>query len=368
MSRKATPTSDEILVLTNSRRKCCICYGLHNDLSVKRGQIAHIDRNHSNSTFENLAWMCLEHHDLYDSRTSQSKGFKPREIIFYRDALYKFVDDHWGDSFVFQELPTQTNAKFLIGERLKHVRSEVELNEGEFIDLIGYESEKKYLEMESDSLECSFQVIQRISNATGVSINWLKYGHSPAYSVEPINWFQHPVQSAKDIANIAHKFVYLTVFTPTKASFPLISKLRELYAIIHLENLHVGVCVQVQPHKYRVYDMNINLDYWDGYSKQGRIQSFYAFITELIENYLIFDFRILQISRIRDNMKLYRGEIHPHIISRKYWKHSAMAYDIFEENKIRQYEDFQRKHYGKWVYKIQKNIYEQVLQNTPSQQ
>ena len=128
MSRKATPTSDEMLVLTKSRRRCCICYGLNNDASVKSGQIAHIDRDHSNSTFENLAWMCLEHHDQYDSRTSQSKGFRPKEITFYRDALYKFIDDYWDNDFVSQELPAQTNARFLIGNRLKHLRNELGLN------------------------------------------------------------------------------------------------------------------------------------------------------------------------------------------------------------------------------------------------
>ena len=108
MSRKAIPSSDELHVITTSRRRCCICFYLHNDLDVKRGQIAHIDRNSSNSTSENLAWLCLDHHDQYDSKTSQSKGFKPKEIKKYRDELYVYfetvINNHTGTGlFVLTE-------------------------------------------------------------------------------------------------------------------------------------------------------------------------------------------------------------------------------------------------------------------------
>ena len=35
--------------------------------------------------------MCLEHHDEYDTLTSQSKGLKPKEVKSYRDKLYEQV-------------------------------------------------------------------------------------------------------------------------------------------------------------------------------------------------------------------------------------------------------------------------------------
>jgi len=46
-----------------------------------------LDRDPSNSDPENLAFLCLEHHDQYDSRPSQSKGFTPEEVKRYRTAL-----------------------------------------------------------------------------------------------------------------------------------------------------------------------------------------------------------------------------------------------------------------------------------------
>jgi hypothetical protein len=42
-------------------------------LSEKLGQIAHLDKDPSNAAEDNLAFMCLTHHALYDSKTSQHK-------------------------------------------------------------------------------------------------------------------------------------------------------------------------------------------------------------------------------------------------------------------------------------------------------
>jgi hypothetical protein len=93
MPRKKTPKSTETDILLASRRRCALCFGLHGDQNPKVGQIAHIDRNASNSAFDNLTWLCLPHHDEYDARRSQSKGFTPEELRRYRDALHSFVAD-----------------------------------------------------------------------------------------------------------------------------------------------------------------------------------------------------------------------------------------------------------------------------------
>ena len=78
-------------MLVQSRRRCCICFGLHRQIRVKQGQIAHLDRNRSNNAISNLAYLCLEHHDAYDSTTRQSKGFTAREVRAYRAELYRAV-------------------------------------------------------------------------------------------------------------------------------------------------------------------------------------------------------------------------------------------------------------------------------------
>jgi hypothetical protein len=75
----------------NSGRRCCLCFGLSGDFSQKRGQIAHLDKNPSNANPDNLVFLCLDHHDQYDSRTSQSKGITIHEIRYYRVLLYDAV-------------------------------------------------------------------------------------------------------------------------------------------------------------------------------------------------------------------------------------------------------------------------------------
>ena len=51
--------------------------------------MAHIDGDSSNSAIDNLVFLCLEHHDEFDSRTSQSKGLTPGEVARYRSELYE---------------------------------------------------------------------------------------------------------------------------------------------------------------------------------------------------------------------------------------------------------------------------------------
>lgn len=91
MPRKTIPDKTMTEILVRSRRRCCLCFGLKRDFDIKTGQIAHIDRNNGNPDFDNLAYLCLEHHDQYDSSRSQSKGFTKSELKYYRDELYKKV-------------------------------------------------------------------------------------------------------------------------------------------------------------------------------------------------------------------------------------------------------------------------------------
>ena len=88
MPRKRVPSTIETDVLTASRRRCCVCFVLLGRDEVRKGQIAHLNRDPADSRFTNLVWLCLEHHDEYDSVTSQSKGLTLGELRKYRDQLY----------------------------------------------------------------------------------------------------------------------------------------------------------------------------------------------------------------------------------------------------------------------------------------
>jgi hypothetical protein len=92
MGARATIPPEVIAdVLVMARRRCCICFALSNDADEKKGQVAHLDRDPSNNSRDNLVFLCFDHHDQYDSRTSQSKGLTVEEVRRYQAQLNRFV-------------------------------------------------------------------------------------------------------------------------------------------------------------------------------------------------------------------------------------------------------------------------------------
>ncbi len=89
--RRKLSADTETEVLVRSRRRCALCYGLKGDFEERIGQIAHIDRNRENDALDNLAWLCFEHHSLYDSSTSQHKNYKSTEVKHHRNTLYAAI-------------------------------------------------------------------------------------------------------------------------------------------------------------------------------------------------------------------------------------------------------------------------------------
>ena len=92
MARKTIPEEIQSNVLLKSRRRCCLCFWLKGEDEVKKGQLAHLDGNNENSNEENLVFLCLEHHDEYDSTPRLSKGLRQREVKKWRDELYKEME------------------------------------------------------------------------------------------------------------------------------------------------------------------------------------------------------------------------------------------------------------------------------------
>ncbi len=91
-NRKRIPADVQKQVLLKSRRRCCLCFWLEGVDEVVKGQIAHLDQDASNNEFENLAFLCFEHHDEYDSKPNVSKGLQQPEVTQWRDELYKEME------------------------------------------------------------------------------------------------------------------------------------------------------------------------------------------------------------------------------------------------------------------------------------
>lgn len=106
MARSSLPKPTETAVLTQSRRRCCICFGLDRDTRLKAGQIAHLDKSNSNHSESNLAFLCLMHHDEYDSTSSQRKSFTIGEVKKFREELYSNINRAFTQPVHFGEITT----------------------------------------------------------------------------------------------------------------------------------------------------------------------------------------------------------------------------------------------------------------------
>lgn len=104
-TRKGIRKADETALPIQCRRRCCLCYWLGGNKETKPGQIAHIDQNASNSELKNLVWLCLVHHNEYDSKTSQSKGITKGEVIQYKEKL---------ESLYAHEIPTSSDEPLVL--------------------------------------------------------------------------------------------------------------------------------------------------------------------------------------------------------------------------------------------------------------
>ena len=130
--RRKLSAEEETSILVRSRRRCCLCFGLRFDLDYKAIQIAHVDHNPSNNDPDNLAVLCLEHHDAYDSTTSQAKGFTESELRKHRENLYEVLAKKEGRVTV-QFVPSDKTApqsahpsSKMLGEMLAAFDAEIE--------------------------------------------------------------------------------------------------------------------------------------------------------------------------------------------------------------------------------------------------
>ena len=88
-NRRAIPKDVEKDVLVASLRRCCRCYYIDGIKTERMGQLAHLGQDASLIAFDDLVWLCLEHHALYDTKSRQIKGFTHAEVRHHREELYK---------------------------------------------------------------------------------------------------------------------------------------------------------------------------------------------------------------------------------------------------------------------------------------
>ena len=99
--RARVPQEVQTAVLIECLRRCALCFALNGRAGIREGQIAHADRDSSNNDPKNLVWLCLSHHNAYDRRPAQAKGYTQAELLAHRAALIDYLATlpaAWADS------------------------------------------------------------------------------------------------------------------------------------------------------------------------------------------------------------------------------------------------------------------------------
>ncbi len=188
MTSKRVHVPEQVVaqVLTRTGRRCPFCFGLEGDLAVKKGQIAHVDRDSKNNNEDNLVFLCLPHHDEYDSSTSQSKGLRASELRFYLKRLEAWVAQA-GHRVVNNRRPRDKEfglPKVLIYEdsavakqqyaKVLATTAEIQFGSESFEvaqDLLGFDPDLIIADLVlAGGADSGFQLIQRISRITSAPV------------------------------------------------------------------------------------------------------------------------------------------------------------------------------------------------------
>jgi hypothetical protein len=132
---------------------------LKRDFSEKEGQIAHLDHDRTNGADENLAFLCLPHHSLYDSRTSQHKNYTMLEVKAARNKLVEQVESFGLDEDAMEEEsdePIEESEEDIVLGPDEHTTHQLQMTEGQRI--IGFVSSDEPIEVlicsEKDYKKC----------------------------------------------------------------------------------------------------------------------------------------------------------------------------------------------------------------------
>ena len=109
MNRKEPNRLDVLSVLEKSRRRCALCFYFNADYEIKRGQIAHINNNASQSEQSNLVFLCLKHHDEYHLNSPLTKSITEDELKIAKDKLEQWIERYHSAMLGSSALNTTTD-------------------------------------------------------------------------------------------------------------------------------------------------------------------------------------------------------------------------------------------------------------------
>jgi hypothetical protein len=179
--------------------------------------------------------------------------------------------------------------------------------------------------MENRAKEVPLSLLSKISDVSGIEVEWLKHGRGEKYKIEGI--YLRPIEEDLN---------YCKSLNP-----------KEYFLTLEPKSLHVGLVAQTGNYRYQVLETGISLDFWNWIDELWSIPAFYKFLKALSDPWHDIDGWILNPS---DDKKLYNGDIHFLATARKHNK--SLLYDILDVDETSGGVSSYSRRYGNWMYKV----------------
>ncbi|CAG0926573.1 hypothetical protein TFLX_00105 [Thermoflexales bacterium] len=201
--------------------------------------------------------------------------------------------------------------QYLIGAQLRIARENTGLSSTKFIELIDFDSEQQYRDMEANEVECPESVINKIYEATGILPDWLKDPTAKKYEVESAHqWLKSPRNTASRISQQAKDYIYVTIAVSIPAKDRFFWRGKNLWAKMTNDYLHVGVCVPIAEYRYQLFDTGLPADFGNEHDRDKYASSFFLFLQELFDRFDICCQGII-LSDFKADKDLYDGKVYP---------------------------------------------------------
>ena len=312
--------------------------------------------------------------DLDYQGIAQKHGWELEVYSLHR--LADALEDHTDLLFEFLGLePAKTGTKavaerggFLIGERLQQLRQELGLQRSEVIKLIGYPSEKTYLEMETNARECDATVMEQLYKAFGILPDWLTDGKLPKYETDSLLWWQTPEECLARLFDLQPQRVYLSLqarkpndwlggFRDLKDGLASLWGKVDSEILMHTGSFHLGLFAEVGPYRYRTYDLAAGLNTWE-WRHPRATRMLFQFLHAIVYG-SSFEVRGVIIPEWKLNGALYAGYVHPIEVLRQIpprRRGIRWPYEVLDLAHERYNTRRGRRRYGRWFPRVQEEF------------
>jgi transcriptional regulator with XRE-family HTH domain len=244
-----------------------------------------------------------------------------------KEKLFKAIQMRIKDS---KNIVIQKEQYFDAGERIKMVRDELGLTTSQFIEILNLASQREYEAIENREKEVPLSLLKKVSDISGVNMEWLKHEKGHRYTVETI--YLNPIED--DLA-------YCASLNP-----------QEYFLTLDKKQLHVGLVAQIGKYRYQVLDAGVTLDFWNWIDERWAIPAFYNFLERLSNSW--HDIRGIIIPPNIEK-QLYKEEIHFLTARRNADRYGGdLLYDILDikETREKPFLTYSKAYGGDWMNRV----------------